>query len=71
MYLGETHEQVREMAVSHSVDAIQVFGGSGYIRGSEVERFCRNAGIMQIHEGTNRIQRMIIARELIGHGARG
>ncbi|MEM9629118.1 MAG: acyl-CoA dehydrogenase family protein [Pseudomonadota bacterium] len=58
-----------DMAVARTSDAVQVFGGSGYIRGFEVERLYRDAKITQIYEGTNQIQRMIIARELIKHGA--
>lgn len=58
-----------DMAVARSADAVQVFGGSGYIRGFEVERLYRDAKICQIYEGTNQIQRMIIARELIKNGA--
>lgn len=59
-----------DMAVKRTADAVQVFGGSGYIRGFEVERLFRDAKITQIYEGTNQIQRMIIARELLKHGAR-
>ncbi|MCV6576645.1 MAG: acyl-CoA dehydrogenase family protein [Cohaesibacter sp.] len=59
-----------DMAVRRSADAVQIFGGSGYIRGFEVERLYRDAKITQIYEGTNQIQRMIIARELIKNGAR-
>ena len=59
-----------DMAVARTADAVQVFGGSGYIRGFEVERLYRDAKICQIYEGTNQIQRMIIARELLKHGAR-
>ena len=59
-----------DMAVARTADAVQVFGGSGYIRGFEVERLSRDAKICQIYEGTNQIQRMIIARELLKHGAR-
>ncbi|MDJ0824319.1 MAG: acyl-CoA dehydrogenase family protein [Rhodobacter sp.] len=58
-----------DMAVARTADAVQVFGGSGYIRGFEVERLYRDAKICQIYEGTNQIQRMIIARELVKHGA--
>ncbi|MDZ5453727.1 acyl-CoA dehydrogenase family protein [Labrys sp. ZIDIC5] len=58
-----------DMAVTRTADAVQVFGGSGYIRGFEVERLYRDAKITQIYEGTNQIQRMIIARELFKHGA--
>lgn len=59
-----------DMAVARTSDAVQVFGGSGYIRGFEVERLYRDAKITQIYEGTNQIQRMIISRELIKHGAK-
>ena len=59
-----------DMAVQRTSDAVQVFGGSGYIRGFEVERLYRDAKICQIYEGTNQIQRMIIARELMKKGAR-
>lgn len=48
--------------------ALKVFGGSGYIRGFEVERLYRDAKITQIYEGTNQIQRAIIAKELIKNG---
>lgn len=58
-----------DMAVARTADAVQVFGGSGYIRGFEVERLYRDAKICQIYEGTNQIQRMIIARELLKKGA--
>ncbi len=59
-----------DVAVARTADAVQIFGGSGYIRGFEVERLYRDAKITQIYEGTNQIQRMIIARELTKHGAR-
>jgi len=59
-----------DVAVQRTADAVQVFGGSGYIRGFEVERLYRDAKITQIYEGTNQIQRMIIARELLKKGAR-
>ncbi len=58
-----------DMAVARTADAVQVFGGSGYIRGFEVERLYRDAKITQIYEGTNQIQRMIIAREMMKNGA--
>ena len=60
-----------DIAVARTADAVQIFGGSGYIRGFEVERLYRDAKITQIYEGTNQIQRMIIARELLKHGAHG
>jgi len=49
-----------------TTDAVQIFGGYGYTREFPVERFMRDAKIMQIYEGTNQIQRMVIARELLG-----
>jgi alkylation response protein AidB-like acyl-CoA dehydrogenase len=58
-----------DTAVKHSANAVQIFGGSGYIRGYEVERLYRDAKITQIYEGTNQIQRTIIARDLIANGA--
>jgi len=57
-----------DIAVEHTANAVQIFGGSGYIRGFEVERLYRDAKITQIYEGTNQIQRSIIARELIANG---
>jgi alkylation response protein AidB-like acyl-CoA dehydrogenase len=57
-----------DIAVQHTANAVQIFGGSGYIHGFEVERLYRDAKITQIYEGTNQIQRSIIARELIANG---
>ncbi len=57
-----------DMAVERTSDAVQVFGGSGYIQGCEVERLYRDAKITQIYEGTNQIQRMIIARDILKNG---
>jgi hypothetical protein len=54
-----------DAAVEHASDAVQIFGGSGYIRGVEVERLYRDAKITQIYEGTNQIQRNIIARHVL------
>ena len=54
-----------DVAVTQTANAVQVFGGSGYIRGFEVERLYRDAKITQIYEGTNQIQRTIIGRELL------
>jgi alkylation response protein AidB-like acyl-CoA dehydrogenase len=58
-----------DMAVAQTANAVQIFGGSGYIQGFEVERLYRDAKITQIYEGTNQIQRTIIARELMKSGA--
>jgi len=58
-----------DAAVLHTANAVQIHGGSGYIRGVEVERLMRDAKITQIYEGTNQIQRMIMARQLLGEAA--
>ena len=55
-----------DAAMKVTTDAVQIFGGYGYTREYPVERFMRDAKIMQIYEGTSQIQRMIIARELLG-----
>jgi alkylation response protein AidB-like acyl-CoA dehydrogenase len=55
-----------DAAVTHTANAVQIHGGSGYIQGFEVERLYRDAKITQIYEGTNQIQRMIMARQLLG-----
>lgn len=47
-------------------DALQIFGGSGYLKGMEVERAYRDAKICTIYEGTNEIQRLVIASHIIG-----
>ena len=51
-------------AMKVTTDAVQVLGGYGYTRDFPVERFMREAKVMQIFEGTNQIQRMVIARHL-------
>ena len=51
-------------AMKVTTDAVQVLGGAGYTRDYPVERFMREAKVMQIFEGTNQIQRMIIGRSL-------
>ncbi|QAT61638.1 acyl-CoA dehydrogenase [Acidilutibacter cellobiosedens] len=47
-------------------DALQIFGGNGYLKGMEVERAYRDAKICTIYEGTNEIQRIVIASHIIG-----
>jgi alkylation response protein AidB-like acyl-CoA dehydrogenase len=53
-----------DAAMKVTTDAVQVLGGYGYTKGFPVERFMREAKVMQIFEGTNQIQRMVIARDL-------
>jgi alkylation response protein AidB-like acyl-CoA dehydrogenase len=48
-----------------TTDAVQVLGGYGYMTEYPVERMMRDAKITQIYEGTNQIQRLVIARELL------
>ena len=55
-----------EMAMKVTTDAIQVHGGYGYIKEYQVERYFRDAKITQIYEGTSQIQRLVIARHLLG-----
>jgi alkylation response protein AidB-like acyl-CoA dehydrogenase len=57
--------QATDMAMKVTTDAVQVFGGYGYTRDYPVERMMRDAKLAQIFEGTNQIQRMVIARDLL------
>ena len=54
-----------ETAMQVTREAIQIHGGYGYVRDYDVERYFRDAKILEIGEGTSEIQRMIIAREII------
>ena len=54
-----------DVAMDVTTDAVQLFGGYGYIRDFPVERMMRDAKITQIYEGTNQIQRMVMARALL------
>ncbi len=54
-----------DVAMRVTTDAVQVLGGYGYLRDFPVERMMRDAKITQIYEGTNEIQRLVIARELL------
>ena len=47
-----------------TTDAVQVLGGAGYTTGFPVERHMRETKVMQIFEGTNQIQRLVISRDL-------
>ena len=55
-----------DVAMSVTTDCVQALGGYGYIREYPVERMMRDAKITQIYEGTNQIQRMVIARQIFG-----
>jgi butyryl-CoA dehydrogenase len=54
-----------DAAMKVTIDAVQIFGGYGYTREYPVERYMRDAKIMQIYEGTNQIQRLIVAKALL------
>jgi alkylation response protein AidB-like acyl-CoA dehydrogenase len=54
-----------DTAMSVTTDAVQLFGGAGYTRDFPVERMMRDAKITQIYEGTNQINRMVMARNLL------
>ena len=54
-----------DAAMAVTTDAVQILGGYGYIQEYPVERMMRDAKITQIYEGTNQIQRVVIARELL------
>jgi alkylation response protein AidB-like acyl-CoA dehydrogenase len=54
-----------DMAMKVTTDAVQIFGGAGYMKDFPVERFMRDAKINQIFEGTNQIHRLIVARQLL------
>jgi alkylation response protein AidB-like acyl-CoA dehydrogenase len=54
-----------DAAMKVTTDAVQILGGYGYVREYPVERMMRDAKITQIYEGTNQIQRVVIARELL------
>jgi len=56
-----------EIAMRHTVEAVQVHGGYGFVKEYHVERLMRDAKITQIYEGTSEIQRLVIARNLL-HG---
>jgi butyryl-CoA dehydrogenase len=60
-----------DTAMRVATDAVQIFGGAGYSRDNPVERFMRDAKGAQIYEGTNQVQRLIIAQQLIGELRRG
>jgi alkylation response protein AidB-like acyl-CoA dehydrogenase len=55
-----------DTAMRVTTDAVQVFGGYGYVDEFPVERMMRDAKVTQIYEGTNQIQRLVIARALLG-----
>jgi acyl-CoA dehydrogenase len=55
-----------DVAMHTTVEALQLFGGYGYMRDYPMEKLMRDAKLLQIYEGTNEIQRLVISREVIG-----
>jgi acyl-CoA dehydrogenase len=55
-----------DVAMRVTIEALQIFGGYGYMRDYPVEKLMRDAKLLQIYEGTNEIQRLVIANETIG-----
>ena len=55
-----------DAAMATAVDAVQVFGGNGYVKEYPVEKLMRDAKVLQIYEGTSQIQRIVIAKQLLG-----
>ncbi len=62
---SEAKRFAADSAMEVTTDAVQVFGGYGFIKEYQVEKFMRDAKIMQLYEGTSQIQRMVIAREVL------
>ncbi len=54
-----------DAAVQSSLDAIQIFGGNGYVKEYPVEKLLRDAKLLQIYEGTAQVQRLVIAKNLL------
>jgi alkylation response protein AidB-like acyl-CoA dehydrogenase len=54
-----------ETAMWVTQQAVQIFGGYGYVKDYPVERFFRDAKVTEIYEGTSEVQRIVIARELL------
>lgn len=71
--LGEPFSQVAsyakcfasDTAMKVATDAVQIFGGYGYVKEYPVEKYMRDAKVMQIYEGTNQIQRIVIANNML------
>ncbi len=59
-----------DVAMQVTTDAVQIFGGYGYMKDYPIEKYMRDAKITQIYEGTNQVQRMVVARYMIKEAAR-
>jgi alkylation response protein AidB-like acyl-CoA dehydrogenase len=54
-----------DMAMKVALDAVQIFGGAGYLKGAPVERLMRDAKAVQIFDGSNQIQRLVVSKNII------
>ena len=66
MYASMAKCFASDMAMEVTTNALQILGGAGYVRDYPVERYMRDVKVAQIFEGTNQIQRIVIARALLG-----
>lgn len=66
MYASMAKCFASDMAMEITTNALQILGGAGYVRDYPVERYMRDIKVAQIFEGTNQIQRIVIARALLG-----
>ena len=64
MYASMCKVLASETAMSVATDAVQIFGGYGYMKDYPVEKLFRDAKITEIYEGTSEVQRIVIAREM-------
>ena len=71
MYSAMSKCFAADVAVQVTIDAVQVFGGYGYMRDYPIEKYMRDAKITQIYEGTNQIQREEISKIMIGQHVSG
>jgi acyl-CoA dehydrogenase len=62
---SEAKRFAADSAMEITTDAVQVYGGYGFIKEYPVEKLMRDAKIMQLYEGTSQIQRLVIAREVL------
>ena len=67
MYVSMAKCFATDAAMEVTTNAVQVLGGAGYVRDYPVERYMRDVKVAQIFEGTNQIQRIVIARSLLGN----
>ena len=65
LYSSMAKRFAADIAMEVTTDAVQIFGGYGYIKEYPVEKLMRDAKLYQIYEGTSQIQRLVIAREIL------